>query len=154
MSSVQQGSVATHLTFNDNFITNLLLCLTVKKISESKVCIWQSYGQQYSGSGTFCDSVPNGVVVCATVHTTMKHRQQKTLTTVQLNVNDKQEMCDRTTQKVWDGLHTQPTHTMCVLCCQHVLPLLSAKSGPCSASNVRNFDSIATATELLSLHRG
>jgi len=52
-TSVLQGSVATLVNvggiFNDFFIANLLLSVTVKEFWRS-VKIWQSYGKKYSGT--------------------------------------------------------------------------------------------------------
>jgi len=49
-TNISQGSVATHLgcggVFKENFVTNFLLSLTVKKLWKS-VNIWWSYGQEF-----------------------------------------------------------------------------------------------------------
>jgi len=55
-TTVLQGRVATWVnvggTFNDFFIANLLLSVTVKEFWRS-VRIWQSYGRKWSGTFFF-----------------------------------------------------------------------------------------------------
>jgi len=58
---ISQGSVAAHLrcggTFNNKFIENLLVSLSVKKKFKKSVNTWPGYGQNYSVLFSFTHSV-------------------------------------------------------------------------------------------------